>query len=446
MRIFSWNVNGLPTTLLDVRNRYTCISTYFKDYLHADIVCFQEAKVQEERLDKVLACVPGYESFWAFSRTRKGYSGVVTYVREELSPLEAEADCLQGPDEDICREGRVMCTDHGTFLLFNVYVPNAGDRSEGRPRLAFKLAFLHALRRKMDEALRLGKHVILVGDLNVSYRQADVFHQWRLEDIFGPEELRWFHELLEEYVDLFHHLHPDAQDVFSVWNQKTSGRIHNEGQRIDFTICDKGFLDQVLSAEVIKMSPQKWSDHAAVAVSLTEQPALAPHAPPTLSSRHMARFREDTKQRKLTSLFGVKQLSKTSSALVRPPIVPESDREAAKTGQLDYCKEPVGKQNPQGHQAVVQANENDSYLPAVGVARPSYGEEAGAGRAVASGRSDSAVNAGNVDASSLDGVYRNRTQQGVGPLPQATSMKGHMGRKALQLLKSYWRTYRMSIM
>eukprot|EP00850_Spirogloea_muscicola_P013603 SM000093S24414 [mRNA] locus=s93:149864:152177:- [translate_table: standard] len=38
-------------------------------------VVLQEVKVQEDRLEKWLACVPGYESFWAFSRPRKGYSG-----------------------------------------------------------------------------------------------------------------------------------------------------------------------------------------------------------------------------------------------------------------------------------------------------------------------------------------------------------------------------------
>jgi exonuclease III len=35
----------------------------------------QEAKVREDKLEKWLACVPGYESFWAFSQNKKGYSG-----------------------------------------------------------------------------------------------------------------------------------------------------------------------------------------------------------------------------------------------------------------------------------------------------------------------------------------------------------------------------------
>lgn len=35
----------------------------------------QEAKIQEEKLEKWMACVPGYDSHWAFSQVKKGYSG-----------------------------------------------------------------------------------------------------------------------------------------------------------------------------------------------------------------------------------------------------------------------------------------------------------------------------------------------------------------------------------
>ena len=74
---------------------------------------------------------------------------MVTYVKEEFSPLDAKADCL-GEDtssstEDLCKEGRLIFTDHGSFVLLNVYVPNAGDHDEGRPRLDFKMRYLEAL-------------------------------------------------------------------------------------------------------------------------------------------------------------------------------------------------------------------------------------------------------------------------------------------------------------
>lgn len=35
----------------------------------------QEAKIQEEKLEKWMAFVPSYDSYWAFSQEKKGYSG-----------------------------------------------------------------------------------------------------------------------------------------------------------------------------------------------------------------------------------------------------------------------------------------------------------------------------------------------------------------------------------
>lgn len=52
----------------------------------------------------------------------------------------------------------MVITDHGAFLLVNVYVPNAGDRP-ARPRLDYKLRFLAALRRKVDGLAAAGREV-----------------------------------------------------------------------------------------------------------------------------------------------------------------------------------------------------------------------------------------------------------------------------------------------
>ncbi len=46
------------------------------------------------------------QSFWAFSREKKGYSGVATYVADKYSPIDAQVDCLGSGNADIDREGR----------------------------------------------------------------------------------------------------------------------------------------------------------------------------------------------------------------------------------------------------------------------------------------------------------------------------------------------------
>ncbi|KAJ7526235.1 hypothetical protein O6H91_17G089200 [Diphasiastrum complanatum] len=271
-----WNVNGLLNTLKDAAHRYSSASHYFAQVLQADIVCFQEAKIQEEKLEKWMAFVHGYDSFWAFSKIKKGYSGVVTYVKEDISPLDARADWFGDEDtaEELRKEGRLMYTDHGNFVLLNVYVPNAGDRQEGRPRLSFKLNFLEALEHLCDKIVNSGKHIVVVGDFNIAHKQKDVHKRWNLEDMYSP-----------------------------MWDMKTSARAHNEGQRIDYALCDPEFLPQVEDVEIKKMIPKQWSDHAAIVVTLLDQPLLPRHPAPAISSRNMRQFQDDLRQKKLTTLL-----------------------------------------------------------------------------------------------------------------------------------------------
>lgn len=46
------------------------------------------------------------QSFWAFSRTKKGYSGVATYCRTGWSPVAVELDSLGTLDTELNGEGR----------------------------------------------------------------------------------------------------------------------------------------------------------------------------------------------------------------------------------------------------------------------------------------------------------------------------------------------------
>jgi len=68
--------------------------------------------------------VPGYESFWGFCKVKKGYSGVVTYVRKGLTYAATNTIFDKKELDD---EGRVVLTDHNDFILLNVYFPNARE-------------------------------------------------------------------------------------------------------------------------------------------------------------------------------------------------------------------------------------------------------------------------------------------------------------------------------
>lgn len=145
LRIVSWNVAGLRSTWPQIVQQHGSMDVFFRTVLQADIVCLQETKLSADQLTRDMACVPGYESYWAFSTARKGYSGVATYVHSSWAVEAADAQWMG--DARFDQEGRVVATDHGAFVLVNVYTPNAGVRP-ARTRLGFKLEFLRALQRK----------------------------------------------------------------------------------------------------------------------------------------------------------------------------------------------------------------------------------------------------------------------------------------------------------
>ena len=64
-----------------------------------------------------------------------------------------------------------METDHGSFILINVYVPNEGQSAEVRPRLFFKLHFLKTLKHRCDDIVNLGKEVVVMGDFNIAHKR-----------------------------------------------------------------------------------------------------------------------------------------------------------------------------------------------------------------------------------------------------------------------------------
>jgi len=183
MLIVSWNVAGLSTTANRIYESYgnsaskKKASAVLAEYLNrhgADIFAVQEAKIPLSQLStrsEPLRCsnIEGYESFWSccVDSSKRGFNGVVTYVKKGMV-ISANSKPLGSPDLD--EQGRCVMTDHGKFVLFNVYVPAGG----GQP-LRYKMKFLNALRRAMKEQRRRQKKVILVGDLNISHTKLDKF-------------------------------------------------------------------------------------------------------------------------------------------------------------------------------------------------------------------------------------------------------------------------------
>jgi AP endonuclease-2 len=147
-------------------------------------------------------------------------------------------------------------------VLFGVYSP---ANSNGL-RDNFRYGFLSALDTRIRNLTKMGKNVILTGDLNVS---RDLIDTARAEDTLIAEAMTHteylstpnrllFNQLLyngkvpgprdegrEEPVlyDLCREFHPDREGMYTHWEQKINARPGNFGSRIDFVLCSIAIKD-----------------------------------------------------------------------------------------------------------------------------------------------------------------------------------------------------------
>ncbi len=194
MKIISWNINGFRSLMnrsfLDAFNA-----------LNADVYCLQETKLQsgEGSID-----VPGYQQYWNYAQ-RKGYSGTALLTLRE--PIAA----YQGIGiEPFDSEGRVITADFGGFYLVNCYAPNAApDLSRLQERIDWDAALLAFLQQ-----LDAQKPVILCGDLNVAYNDADL--NAKGQGMHAPgytqEERSGITAILQSgFTDAYRCFHPDER-------------------------------------------------------------------------------------------------------------------------------------------------------------------------------------------------------------------------------------------
>lgn len=252
-RILTWNVAALrplPPKLVG-----QSLGTFFEAQ-QADIVCLQETKISDySKLTKDLAVVEGYESFFSFSG--KGYAGIATFARKgstrwwtdnpfnvDVGSLKVqekgEVKKLLDPDTDPdVSIGRCVLSDHGFFLLLNIYAPNAG---RGEEYLARKFTFYRTLADCVRKWTEAGRKVIVTGDINTAHQELDIYNpeKYKTGTGFLPEERQWITKLLEDYnmSDAFRALYPTIRK-YSFWDQRRQQRPLNNGWRIDaFYVSD----------------------------------------------------------------------------------------------------------------------------------------------------------------------------------------------------------------
>ncbi len=252
MRLISWNVNGIRAVqkkgFLDWVGRES-----------PDILCLQETKAEKIQLDDELLNIPGYSSFWC-SAVKKGYSGVAVYSRKY--PV---AVTYGFGKKEFDTEGRVICLDLGTFILFNIYYPNGGA---GNKRVPFKLDFYEIFLAKVLALRDQGRHVVVCGDVNTAHEAIDLARPKENSRNTGflPEERAWVSKFIASgFVDTFRHFCKDS-GCYTWWDYKTGARARDIGWRLDYFFVDSAFLPNVKKAFILK--DVMGSDHCPVGIEI----------------------------------------------------------------------------------------------------------------------------------------------------------------------------------
>lgn len=255
MRFLSWNVNGL---------RAVAKKDGWEDFINAnaDIFCLQETKASIEQLPQEIRDISGYESYFASSEVKKGYSGIALYTKIKPERVERGMGIKK-----FDLEGRLITAFYKDFAVISVYFPNGGM---GPERLAYKLDFYDAFLEYIEGLRKSGTPIIFCGDINTAHEEIDLARPKENEKNTGflPEERAWLDEvLLHGYIDTFRHRNPGKHGAYSYWDMKTMARDRNVGWRLDYFFISPDLESRLKQAFIL---PNIYgSDHCPIGIELS---------------------------------------------------------------------------------------------------------------------------------------------------------------------------------
>ncbi len=260
MRIASFNANGL---------RAATRKGFFEWFRRqkVDMLCVQETKAQEHQL-RIPAFLPrGYTAHFRHAVTRKGYSGIAIYSKQE-------------PDEVLTRlgwdafddEGRYLEARFGNLSVVSMYMPSG---SSGDVRQGFKFEVMDWLAPILAGWLASGRDYVLCGDWNIVRSRLDICNWASNQKNSGclPRERDWINGLVDDegrdptrWVDTYRALTPAGTD-YSWWSQRGAARANDVGWRIDYQLASPSLRARLKGCRI--HSQPAFSDHAPYLVDYT---------------------------------------------------------------------------------------------------------------------------------------------------------------------------------
>jgi len=273
MKLATWNVNSLSVRLPQVL-----------DWLAAnpvDVLALQELKLTDDKFPHAAFAKAGYQSVCFGQKT---YNGVALISR---SPAQDVVRNIPGFDDDLARvisatfplvsstanagiDSAPPKPDNGLRVV-GAYFPNGQE--PGSDKFEYKLAWLQGLRTWLRAELQLHPNLVLMGDFNITFDDADTWDPEGMRDqIHCTDEERYQLQALMALglVDA-HRLFPQPPKSYSWWDYRDMAFRRNHGMRIDHILISNPLKAAATTCWIDK-TPRKNerpSDHAPVVLELT---------------------------------------------------------------------------------------------------------------------------------------------------------------------------------
>jgi exodeoxyribonuclease-3 len=264
MQLATWNVNSLGVRLPQVL-----------DWLQAnpvDVLALQELKLTDDKFPFEAFMQAGYH---AQCFGQKTYNGVALLTREPTTDVLRN---IPGFDDDMAR---VITASVQGIRVVGAYFPNG--QAPGTDKFEYKMEWLKGLRQWLKNELQTHPELVLMGDYNITFDDADVWDPVGMRDqIHCTEEERYhLRALVAMGLTDSHRLFEQPPKSYSWWDYRDFGFRRNRGLRIDHILVSDALKALVHSCAIDK-TPRKNerpSDHAPVIVEITAD--LADHSRPS---------------------------------------------------------------------------------------------------------------------------------------------------------------------
>lgn len=319
-RFVSFNINGYKTlTHYHPWNELGSISSIL-NFMHADVLSFQELKLQKLDVNRNIAVIPDFNSFITVPKTKRGYSGTSLFIKSSLNVVKVEegitgyldvssdpgityrkiweklgndslaiggytnniVDWKEGIDLD--SDGRAIIAElENSVIIIAVYCPANSMATEIEE--SKRCLFLTTLFQRAENLEKLGKHVIIMGDINVAPSLIDRddaineniksglvkitsnFENDNIGPVLTFRNETKSRQILHDYLYDDLNLQPEKNKgkilhdltrqknlyrlkMYTCWNTLLNNRPMNIGSRIDLFLATQSISENLITSDI----------------------------------------------------------------------------------------------------------------------------------------------------------------------------------------------------